>query len=257
MIRNLKKKQGHKNPGYVNFGTRLVTPSEKTNLVGGVFDSVSTRYDIMNDIMSLGIHRIWKRTLVKQIKRTKGQTILDVGGGTGDISLKILKNMECELILLDLNFNMLQTGRDKAYDKGWLNQPSWVCSNAEQLPAADMSKDVYVTAFCMRNVARLEFALREAYRVLKPGGQFICLEFSPDFFPGIKSFYDFYSFKVLPLLGEKIAGDRAAYRYLAESIRTFPTADKFKKFLVKTGFGHVRIMSLTGGIAFIHSAWRL
>ena len=257
MNRNFKKKQGRKNPVYVNFGTKLVTPSEKENLVGGVFDSVSTRYDIMNDLMSLGIHRIWKKTLVKQVKRARGQTILDVGGGTGDISLEILKEMECELILLDINFSMLQTGRNKAYDKGWLHQPSWVCGNAEQLPATDMSKDVYVTAFCMRNVARLEFALKEAYRVLKPGGQFICLEFSPDCFSSLKSFYDFYSFKVLPLLGKQITGDRDAYRYLAESIRTFPTADEFKNFLIKTGFGHIRIMSLTGGIASIHSAWRL
>jgi len=124
--RNLKKKLDRKNPVYVNFGNKLVTPSEKANLVGGVFDSVSTRYDIMNDLMSLGIHRIWKKTLVKQVKRAKGQTILDVGGGTGDISLEILKEMECELILLDINFSMLQTGRNKAYDKGWLHQPSWV-----------------------------------------------------------------------------------------------------------------------------------
>ena len=182
--------------------------------------------------------------------------LLDVGGGTGDIALLFRERGGGAVTVVDINAEMLKVGRDKAMDKGIIGGIEWIEGDAEDLPVADASADIYTTAFCLRNVTHIDRALNEARRVLKPGGRFMCLEFSQVSLPGLEKLYETYSFKVLPFLGKKVAGDREAYQYLAESIRRFPAQEPFAKMIAEAGLSQVKYRNLSGGIAALHSAWR-
>lgn len=239
-----------------HFGFKTVREDEKVDLVRGVFDSVASRYDIMNDMMSLGVHRLWKNRLIEKLRPRSVRKLLDVGGGTGDIAFKYLDRGGSDVSVFDINAEMLQVGRDRAIDQGLLKGIQWIQGNAEDLPFEDATFDAYTIAFCIRNVTHIDRALREARRVLKPGGHFLCLEFSKVVQPGLSRIYDIYSFSILPKLGETIAGDRDSYQYLAESIRRFPDQETFKTMIEDAGFDQVTYDNLTGGIACIHSAWR-
>ena len=240
-----------------HFGYRTVAEGEKAPLVREVFDSVAPRYDLMNDMMSVGIHRLWKAAMISWLNPRPGQAVLDVGGGTGDIAFRILQRGGGPVTICDINEEMLAVGRDRALDQGILDGITWINGDAEDLPVEDGIFDFYTTAFCLRNVTRVDRALAEARRVLKPGGRFMCLEFSRIAVPGLEALYDAYSFKVLPWLGQLVAGDREAYRYLAESIRRFPDQETFAALIAEAGLEQVKVRNLTGGIAALHSAWRL
>lgn len=252
-----RQKNSNAAPETVSFGYRDVDADEKTELVHEVFASVAGKYDIMNDLMSLGIHRLWKSTMLDWLAPKPNQTLLDVGGGTGDITFGWLKRGGGPSTVVDYSPEMIAVGRDRALDKGILDGITWTVGNAESLPIPDKSVDVYATAFCLRNVARLDKALAEARRVLKPGGHFMCMEFSRVAVPAIEGAYDAWSFKVLPALGERIANDRESYVYLAESIRRFPDQNAFKKMIEQAGLSQVKVRNLSGGIAALHSAWRI
>jgi demethylmenaquinone methyltransferase/2-methoxy-6-polyprenyl-1,4-benzoquinol methylase len=241
------------------FGFRRVAPSEKTGLVQDVFSSVANNYDLMNDLMSGGLHRLWKNRLVDLVNPRPGQTILDVAGGTGDIALRCWKRTEgrANIIVCDLNPAMLAEGKAKAIDQGILSGIKWINGNAETLPLPDHSADVYTIAFGLRNVTRIGKALSEAVRVLKPGGRFYCMEFSPGVRPELKPFYELYCMQMLPRIGALVARDRDAYQYLAESIRQFPKQEDLAKRMEKVGLERVKWLNLTGGIAVIHSGWKL
>lgn len=240
-----------------HFGFTDVPESEKASMVRGVFDSVASKYDLMNDLMSMGVHRLWKDTLINQLNPRPDMTLLDVGGGTGDIAFRFLKAGGAHVSVCDINKEMLAVGRDRAIDKGVLTGIDWVCGNAESLPVPDNSMDAFTIAFCIRNVTHIDAALREAKRVLKPGGRFLCLEFSKVGLPLLEQLYDVYSFKILPVIGQVVASDRDSYQYLAESIRKFPDQDTFAAMIEEAGLGQVSYQNLTGGVAAIHSAWRL
>ncbi|MDP6572886.1 MAG: class I SAM-dependent methyltransferase [Rhodospirillales bacterium] len=241
----------------VQFGFRRVAEHEKAPLVRAVFDSVAPRYDLMNDLMSLGVHRLWKAALLDWLAPGPAMRLLDVGGGTGDIARRFAERGGGEAVVCDINTEMAAAGRDRALDSGIIAGISWVCGDAEALPIADASVDAYTTGFCLRNVTHLERALGEARRVLRPGGRFLCLEFSHLTLGVLEPLYDAYSFRVLPALGEIVAGDREAYRYLAESIRRFPDQDAFAALVAEAGLAQVKYRNLSGGIAAIHSAWRI
>ncbi len=254
-----------KNPESVQFGTRDVTPEEKTTLVRGVFDSVADQYDVMNDVMSGGVHRLWKNHLIRRIRPKAGLHYLDVAGGTGDIAFRISDYIEkrshnvpnkplnsTKITLCDLNWDMLRVGRDRAINKGKLHDYDWVTGNAETLPLEDESVDVYTIAFGLRNVTHIDNALKEAHRVLKPGGRFYCLEFSHVENPALAALYDKFSFNLIPKMGEVIAKDRDSYQYLVESIRKFPTQESLKDRLQNAGFMKTSYENLTFGIAAIH-----
>lgn len=245
------------NPEAQWFGFRPVDPDAKAGLVRGVFDSVAGRYDLMNDVLSGGVHRLWKDALIRQIKPAPDMTLLDVAGGTGDISFRFLRAGGGRAVVCDLTEAMVRVGRDRAIDQGLLNGVEWSVGDAESLPVGDRSADVYTIAFGLRNVPRIDVALREARRVLKPGGRFFCLEFSRVVVPGLRELYDMYSFQVLPRLGGIIANDADSYRYLAESIRKFPAQDELARRIEAAGFGAVKVRNLSAGIAAIHSGWRL
>jgi demethylmenaquinone methyltransferase / 2-methoxy-6-polyprenyl-1,4-benzoquinol methylase len=241
-----------------DFGYRRVKSRDKARLVREVFDSVSPRYDLMNDLMSGGIHRLWKAELIDRLAPRPGQTLLDVAGGTGDIAERFLARAGKGLaIVCDINESMLNQGRDRAIDAGRLAGIAWVCGDAERLPVADASVDAYTIAFGLRNVTDIAAALAEARRVLKPGGRFLCLEFSRVEAPLLRQLYDLYSFSVLPLLGAVVARDRDAYRYLIESIRRFPPQAELAQMMGAAGLEQVSFRNLTGGIAALHSGWRI
>jgi demethylmenaquinone methyltransferase/2-methoxy-6-polyprenyl-1,4-benzoquinol methylase len=242
-----------------SFGYAEVDPGAKAGLVRGVFDRVAGRYDLMNDLMSAGVHRLWKEAMLDWLAPRPGVRLLDVAGGTGDIALRLLDRVggEAAVTLLDINYSMLSVGRDKALDRGLLDQVEWVNGDAERLPFPDRSFDAYTIAFGIRNVTHIDRVLAEAYRVLRPGGRFLCLEFSRVVLPVLERAYEAYSFTVLPLLGRFVAGDADSYRYLAESIRRFPDQEAFARLIAGAGFGQVRHRNLSGGIAAIHSGWRL
>jgi len=240
-----------------HFGFREVATGEKATMVRQVFDSVAPKYDLMNDLMSMGIHRIWKDTLMDALRPRPGMRLADIGGGTGDIAFRFLARGGAAVSVIDINAEMLAQGRDRAVDRGILDGIDWINGDAEKLPLDDMSVDAYTTAFCIRNVTHIENALSEARRVLKPGGRFLCLEFSRVTAPGLKKMYDAYSFSVLPLIGLAVAGDRDSYRYLAESIRRFPDQQAFRAMIEDAGLAQVNVQNLSGGIAAIHSAWRI
>lgn len=258
------------NPEKNWFGGRRVSPAEKTGLVRGVFDSVAERYDLMNDLMSGGIHRLWKDRLIRDIRPRPGLQYLDVAGGTGDIAFRIKRAIEegrnrktgnktkknadlpSSITICDLNPNMLEVGRARAIDKGWLHGFEWICGNAEDLPFPDNKFDVYTIAFGLRNVTHIDKALEEARRVLRPGGRFFCLEFSHVKDPLLARLYDLYSFKIIPKLGRFVARDEESYQYLAESIRRFPGQTALKNRMEEAGFHTVTFKNLTGGITAIH-----
>ena len=239
-----------------HFGFKTVREEDKVDMVRGVFDNVASKYDIMNDAMSLGVHRLWKTRLIEKLRPHSGQKLLDVGGGTGDIAFKYLDGGGDDVTVFDINHEMLEVGRDRAIDRGLLNGIQWMQGNAEELPFEDATFDAYTIAFCIRNVTHIDRALAEARRVLKPGGHFLCLEFSKVVVPGLSQIYDTYSFSLLPKMGELIANDRDSYQYLAESIRRFPDQTTFQGMIQDAGLDVVSYENLTGGIACIHSAWR-
>lgn len=239
-----------------HFGYREVPEHEKASLVREVFDSVADRYDLMNDLMSLGIHRLWKTVFVDWLKPRPGMRLLDVGGGTGDVAFKFLERGGGHVTVCDINAEMLGVGRTRAVDRGRLRGIEWVCGDAEHLPVADCSMDAYTIAFCIRNVTHVSEALKEARRVLRPGGRFLCLEFSRVVLPGLDKAYDAYSFTMLPLMGRLVTGNSSAYQYLAESIRRFPPQDEFAAMIRDAGLDQVSYRNLSGGIAAMHSAWR-
>jgi demethylmenaquinone methyltransferase / 2-methoxy-6-polyprenyl-1,4-benzoquinol methylase len=240
------------------FGFRRVDAAEKTELVRQVFSSVAGRYDLMNDLMSGGIHRLWKGAMIDWLNPRNGQRFLDVAGGTGDIAFRILERApEASATICDLTPEMLKVGRDRAIDRGILNGIDWVSGNAEALPVAEMHFDAYTIAFGLRNVGDQAKALREAYRALRPGGRFLCLEFSHVAVPALAKLYDLYSFKVLPWLGQQVAKDRDSYQYLVESIRRFPTQDRLAGMITEAGFQQVSYRNLSAGIAALHSGWRI
>jgi demethylmenaquinone methyltransferase / 2-methoxy-6-polyprenyl-1,4-benzoquinol methylase len=245
-----------------HFGFRDVPVADKAPLVRGVFERVAGSYDLMNDLMSAGVHRLWKAELIGMIAPRPGEMLLDVAGGTGDIATRFLEaaggaEAGTRAVICDINTAMLQVGRDRALDGGHLAGLTWTAGDAETLPIANGSVDVYTIAFGLRNVTRIDAALAEARRVLKPGGRFFCLEFSRVVVPGLAQLYDLYSFNVLPVLGQVVAGDREAYQYLAESIRRFPAQAELVQRMEAAGLGQPRYRNLSGGIAAIHSAWRI
>jgi len=239
------------------FGYRIVKEAEKMPLVRDVFDSVAEKYDFMNDIMSLGVHRLWKNAMVDWINPRPHMRLVDVGGGTGDIAFRFIKRGGGSVVVVDINSDMLFRGRDRASDFGILEGINWLNGDAERLPLEDMSVDVFTISFCIRNVTHIDRVLEEANRILKPGGRFICLEFSKVSEPLLSKVYDKYSFIVLPFLGEIIAGDRASYQYLVESIRKFPDKGHFASMIERAGFSKVKVRELSAGIAALHSAWRI
>ena len=244
-----------------DFGFRRVAEEEKPRLVRAVFDSVAGRYDLMNDLMSGGIHRLWKAEVIDRLGPRRGEVLLDVAGGTGDIAFRFLDRLRDKgggrAVVCDVNESMLAVGRDRALDRGILEGVEWIVGDAEALPVASSSVDACTIAFGLRNVTHLDRALAEMRRVLRPGGHFLCLEFSRVSLPVLNRLYDLYSFAVLPLLGQVIAGDREAYRYLVESIRRFPPQDALAQAMREAGFEQVRWRNLSGGIAALHSGWRL
>ena len=246
-----------------NFGFRRVPEGEKAPLIRAIFDSVAERYDLMNDLMSVGIHRWWKSEMVALLKPRPGQRLLDVAGGTGDIALRVSPHLiqaeaaEGEVVICDASEAMLAIGRARALDRGILTGIEWLCADAERLPLSDRSVDLYTVGFGLRNVTHMDRALAEAHRVLRPGGRFLCLEFTPEITPLLQPLYDLYSFQVVPLLGQIVAGDRDAYAYLVESIRRFPRQSELAEMISRAGLEQVKFRNLTGGVAALHSAWRL
>ena len=241
-----------------SFGFALVGEEAKQDLVNEVFAKVAPRYDLMNDLMSGGLHRLWKDDLVAWLAPPRTASpfaLLDVAGGTGDVALRALKagGAGVSATICDISAEMIEAGRKRAGDA----RVGFVRGNAEALPFARSSFDAYAVAFGMRNLTRLDVALEEAYRVLKPGGRFLCLEFSAVELPLLDRLYDAYSFNAIPALGGLVAGDSASYRYLVESIRRFPDQENFMQLIENAGFERVRYRNLSGGIAAIHSAWRL
>jgi demethylmenaquinone methyltransferase/2-methoxy-6-polyprenyl-1,4-benzoquinol methylase len=226
-------------------------------LVRGVFDSVATRYDLMNDLMSLGIHRLWKAVFIDMLRPRHNMHLLDVAGGTGDIAFRFLERGGGQVTVCDLTEEMVAVGRNRAIDRGIVKGVDWIVGDAEALPIADASVDAYSIAFGLRNVTRIDRALEEARRVLKPGGRFLCLEFSRLAWPWLEPLYDRYSFSVLPALGQWVVGDRESYEYLAESIRRFPAQEELAERIAAAGLEQVTYRNLSGGIAAIHSAWRI
>ncbi len=241
------------NPEKEWFGEKRVSPREKTGLVHNVFESVAPRYDLMNDLMSVGMHRLWKDRLVRMIRPRPGLAYLDVAGGTGDIAFRIKKYAKhAAITVCDINGHMLETGKDRAADRGWLEDFEWVEGNAESLPFPDSSFDVYTIAFGLRNVTHIDMALKEAARVLKPGGRFFCLEFSHVGQPILAKIYDLYSFSVIPKIGRMVANDESSYQYLVESIRKFPGQRDLARRMSESGFRSVKFFNLSGGIVAIH-----
>lgn len=240
------------------FGFRPVEPEHKAPMVRQVFDSVARSYDLMNDLMSGGIHRLWKSNLIDLVAPRPGMVLLDVAGGTGDIAFRFLDRAPAGHVhVVDINEQMIRVGRDRAIDRGLLAGVDWTVGDAERLPVANRSVDAYTIAFGLRNVTRIDDAIAEARRVLKPGGRLFVLEFSHVVVPLLREVYERYSFTVLPRLGQLVAGDRESYRYLVESIRRFPDQDTLAGRIRAAGFGQVRYRNLTGGIAAIHSGWRI
>ncbi len=239
----------------VDFGFREVPREDKAGLVRGVFDSVAPRYDLMNDLMSFGIHRLWKAALVRALCPRPGMALLDVAGGTGDVAVAAAAG-GARAVVVDINADMVSTGRDRALDRGCLDV-GWAVADAEALPFADMSQDAVTIAFGLRNVTGRERALAEMRRVLKPGGRFLCMEFSQVEAPALRALYERYAFGMLPRLGALVAGDAEAYRYLAQSIARFPDREALAACMRAAGFGRVRWSILSGGVVALHRGWRL
>ena len=239
----------------VSFGYQQVAPDEKTARVGTVFSSVARRYDLMNDAMSGGMHRLWKDRFVRLVKPRAGEAILDMAGGTGDIAFRLAKS-GAQVTVSDINPDMLAVGMDRAAKRG-IEGLIWSEQNAETLSFADRTFDAYTIAFGIRNVTDIPAALREAHRVLKRGGRFFCLEFSTTLWPGFADVYDAYSHRMVPKLGKLLAGDEQSYRYLIESIRRFPDMPAFERMIGEAGFTNSRVEPVLGGLVAIHSGWKI
>ncbi len=258
-----------------HFGFRTVNAAAKQGLVRNVFDTVARKYDLMNDVMSGGLHRLWKDEMIRVLRPQPGMKLLDVAGGTGDIAFRFLNATDrlpvqkkvaeeteatirsSSVIVCDINENMLSVGRDRGLDRGFMDNIHWVCGDAEALPLPDNTVDAYTIAFGIRNVTHIDKALREARRVLRPGGRFLCLEFSHVDLPLLEKIYDFYSFQMIPRFGQWVAGDRDSYQYLVESIRRFPSQERFRDMIEDAGFHRVSYRNMTGGVVALHSGWRL
>ena len=245
-----------------SFGFRAVPETERQGLVNQVFAAVAGRYDLMNDLMSGGLHRLWKRDLITMLNAPRGETpfrLLDVAGGTGDIALRYARDSgpKATAVICDISPEMLEVGRNRISAAGLQNRIACVEGNAEALPFESASFDAYTIAFGIRNVTHIDKALAEAYRVLKPGGRFLCLEFSECQVPILDRLYDFHSFEVIPRVGKLTAGAAEPYRYLVESIRRFPKQEAFAGLVRGAGFGRVSYRNLTGGIAAIHAGWKI
>ncbi|MCL8486415.1 MULTISPECIES: bifunctional demethylmenaquinone methyltransferase/2-methoxy-6-polyprenyl-1,4-benzoquinol methylase UbiE [Bradyrhizobium] len=245
-----------------HFGFRDVPLGEKQTLVNDVFHSVAQRYDLMNDLMSAGLHRVWKDIMINTLNPPKSDApfaLLDVAGGTGDISFRAARKAGAgfHATVCDINGDMLEVGRQRALKQYLEDKVSFVEGNAEKLAFPDRSFDAYTIAFGIRNVPQIELALAEAYRVLKHGGRFLCLEFSTVEVPGLDKLYDLFSFNVIPQLGRAVTGDAESYRYLVESIRQFPRPNTFAEMISAAGFSRVSWQTLSGGIVALHSGWRL
>jgi demethylmenaquinone methyltransferase / 2-methoxy-6-polyprenyl-1,4-benzoquinol methylase len=239
----------------VSFGYQQVAPEEKTARVGSVFSSVARRYDLMNDAMSGGMHRLWKDRFVRLVKPRAGEAILDMAGGTGDIAFRLARS-GAQVTVADINPDMLAVGMDRAA-KRRIDGLIWSEQNAEELSFADRSFDAYTIAFGIRNVTDIAAALREAHRVLKRGGRFFCLEFSTTLWPGFADLYDAYSHRLVPRLGKLLANDEDSYRYLIESIRRFPDMPTFEGMIGEAGFSNTRVEPVLGGLVAIHSGWKI
>lgn len=243
------------------FGFRDVDPREKPGLVRGVFDRVASRYDLMNDVMSAGVHRLWKDAAAARLNPQPGETIIDCAGGTGDMARRFADlarrarerrgGEDARILVVDYNAEMIAAGRDRGLEP----EIDWAVGDAQRLPLPDACADAYVISFGIRNVTDIPAALREARRVLKPGGRFLCLEFSRPPAPALARLYDAYSFRVIPFMGEKIAGDRDSYQYLVESIRRFPDQKTFQAMIEDAGFGRAGYTNFTGGVAALHHGW--
>ena len=244
-----------------SYGFRQVGTGEKQPLVNEVFHKVAGRYDLMNDLMSAGMHRLWKDAMVAWLNpsRRPGWKVLDVAGGTGDIAFRIVEasRRNAHATVLDINGSMLEVGRARAEKNGLSPHVDFVEANAEELPFGDATFDAYTIAFGIRNVPRIEVALSEAFRVLKPGGRFLCLEFSDVDMPGLDRLYEAWSFNAIPRIGELVTGDAEPYSYLVESIRKFPDQNNFAEMIRRAGFERVAFRNYSGGIAALHSGWKL
>jgi demethylmenaquinone methyltransferase/2-methoxy-6-polyprenyl-1,4-benzoquinol methylase len=241
------------------FGFRDVDPEAKPGLVRSVFDRVARRYDLMNDLMSAGVHRLWKDAMAARLNPQPGETIIDCAGGTGDIARRVARmarraqerrgGADAQVIVVDYNAEMVAAGREREFEP----EIAWAVGDAQRLPLPDACAEAYVIAFGIRNVTDIAAALREARRVLKPGGRFLCLEFSRPVTEALRAAYDAYSFKVIPEIGARVAGDRDAYQYLVESIRRFPDQKRFAAMIGEAGFGRVEFTNFSGGVAALHA----
>jgi len=248
--------------GDTHFGFRTVGIDHKQAMVDEVFDKVAPRYDLMNDLMSGGLHRVWKDILVTALNPPRNErpfSALDVAGGTGDVAFRIAEagGAGTRVTVCDINEEMLAVGRERAARRGLEGRVGFMAGNAESLPLPDRNFDACTVAFGVRNVPRIDRALAEFFRVLRPGSRFLCLEFSNVDVPGLDALYDFYSFNVIPALGRAVVGDAEAYRYLVESIRHFPKPAAFAEMITAAGFRRVGFRALTGGVVALHSGWRL
>ncbi|MCA3716284.1 class I SAM-dependent methyltransferase [Phenylobacterium sp.] len=243
------------------FGFRDVDPREKPGLVRGVFDRVASRYDLMNDVMSAGVHRLWKDAAAARLNPQPGETIIDCAGGTGDMARRFADlarrarerrgGEDAQILVIDYNAEMIAAGRARGLEP----EIAWAVGDAQKLPLPDACADAYIISFGIRNVTDIPAALREARRVLRPGGRFLCLEFSRPPAPALARLYDAYSFRVIPFMGEQIAGDRASYQYLVESIRRFPDQKTFQSMIEAAGFRRAGYTNFTGGVAALHHGW--
>ena len=243
----------------VSFGYEEVSPEEKTARVGAVFSSVARKYDAMNDAMSGGLHRLWKDRFVRRVKPQPGETVLDMAGGTGDIAFR-LADAGADVTVADINQDMLDAGIARAMQRGMAKVSGglvWSRQNAEALAFPDRTFDAYTIAFGIRNVTHIDKALTEAFRVLKYGGRFFCLEFSTTEWPGFREAYDAYSHHLVPRIGQAIAGDAESYRYLVESIRRFPPMREFGRMIGQAGFARTKVEPILGGLVAIHSGWKV
>jgi len=240
-----------------HFGNQTVPEADKAGMVHGVFTRVASKYDIMNDLMSAGMHRLWKDAMMDWLAPRHDQRLLDVAGGTGDVAFRFLKRGGRQAVVLDMTEGMLVSGRKRAEADQMADRLDWVVGDAMALPFADASFDAYTISFGIRNVTRIGDALREAFRVLRPGGRLMVLEFSQIPNDMLQKAYDLYSFNVIPVMGQVVAGDRDSYQYLVESIRKFPDQEAFASMIRAAGFGQVSYRNLTMGVAALHSGWKI